>query len=161
MCWYRLKPKQFVAPLHGIMLLCCVSFLKTLTARGFMSSAANNWKKATELLQPAMIYDIHTSTSQPDSQTRGGSFYVFTVKVLLAPLCSSQVISQPAAAASVLLLFFFFPPLHFQSPTHWFLCMFVFISSPPDLLWYDTSVQYFSVCSFFQTVVSGKRYVLL
>ena len=66
MCWHRLKPKQFVAPSHTIMLLSCVSFLKTLTARGFMSSTSNNWGKAIKLLQPAMIY---VYIDQPVSQT--------------------------------------------------------------------------------------------
>lgn len=113
-----------------------------------MSSKLNNWKKQLNSYSlPSFMIFINQPASQPDSQTRQGSFYRFAIKVfffkLISLLCCSAGISHIPANSSSLsalktVLFFFisFPLIDF--------CVCLSLSSlAPDLLWYDVNVQYF------------------
>lgn len=109
----------------------------------------------------AMIYDIHKSTSQPDNQISGWSSYNLKKKadctfmlgswIFICIILQIEVASQPAAVASVLLQLFYFSPFHFQSLTHWFLCVFVFIF---PLTCFDMTSMY----SILVSVLSFKQW---
>lgn len=139
------------------------NYLHIYRLHGFMLSVTNYLKKETGLSRPWFRIFINQPVSQAVTSEERVFIHILLkffsnwlhlyVRDKLYP--SQQQPPQCSYNCS------FFPHFISNLPLIDFSVCLSSSSLPPDLLWYDTNVQYFSVCSFFQTVVSGKRYVLL